>query len=130
MLFVSAILLLYSAAVVPFQICMWDYSDPCNIFPTLQFDMFVDSFFMVPTLLSIPSITRCGSCSEPARSSIWRSCVGAYGTNMIDGESIKSPTGIVCVCVRACAARVCARVCVTVSVCVFVFVFVFVCVCV
>jgi hypothetical protein len=47
MLFVSAILLLYSAAVVPFQICMWDYSDPCNIFPTLQFDMFVDSFFMV-----------------------------------------------------------------------------------
>ncbi len=47
MLFVSAILLLYSAAVVPFQICMWDYTDPCNVFPTLQFDMFVDLFFVV-----------------------------------------------------------------------------------
>jgi hypothetical protein len=32
---------------VPFQICVWDYSDPCNLFPTLQFDMFVDVFFMV-----------------------------------------------------------------------------------
>ena len=47
MLFVSAILLLYSAVVVPFQICMWDYSDPCNTFPTLDFDMFVDTFFVV-----------------------------------------------------------------------------------
>jgi hypothetical protein len=51
MLFVSAVLLLYSAVVVPFQICMWDYSDPCNIFPTLQFDMFVDTFFLVPYML-------------------------------------------------------------------------------
>ncbi len=51
MLFVSAILLLYSAVVVPFQICMWDYSDPCNVFPTLRFDMFIDVFFMVYTLL-------------------------------------------------------------------------------
>ena len=47
MIFISAILLLYSAVVVPFQICMWDYSDPCNTFPTLRFDMFVDTFFMV-----------------------------------------------------------------------------------
>jgi hypothetical protein len=51
MLFISAILLLYSAVVVPFQICIWDYSDPCNIFPMLRFDMFVDFFFMVPMLL-------------------------------------------------------------------------------
>jgi hypothetical protein len=51
MLFVSAILLLYSAVVVPFQICMWDYSDPCNIFPTLQFDIFVDTFFLVLSVL-------------------------------------------------------------------------------
>ncbi len=56
MLFVSAILLLYSAAVVPFQICMWDYSDPCNLFPTLRFDMFVDVFFMV----------RCRPCCSAA----------------------------------------------------------------
>jgi hypothetical protein len=52
-LFVSAILLLYSAVVVPFQICMWDYSNPCNIFPTLRFDMFVDVFFMVPDVVPL-----------------------------------------------------------------------------
>jgi hypothetical protein len=37
--------------VVPFQICVWDYSDPCNMFPTLHFDVFVDTFFMVPQIL-------------------------------------------------------------------------------
>ena len=47
MLFMSGILLLYSAIIVPFQICMWDYSDPCNTFPTLFFDLFVDTFFIV-----------------------------------------------------------------------------------
>ncbi len=40
-------LLLYSGAVAPVQICMWDYEDPCNAFPTLAFDVFVDAFFMV-----------------------------------------------------------------------------------
>ena len=47
MLFISASLLLYSAVIVPFQICMWDYTDPCHTVPTLRFDMFVDAFFMV-----------------------------------------------------------------------------------
>ena len=47
MLFISASLLLYSAVTVPFQICMWDYTNPCNTFPTLRFDMCVDTFFMV-----------------------------------------------------------------------------------
>ena len=47
MLFLSGLLLLYSAAVVPFQICMWDYNDPCNTFPTLKLDIFVDTFFLV-----------------------------------------------------------------------------------
>ena len=28
------------------QICLWDYSDPCNKFPTLYFDLGVDSFFL------------------------------------------------------------------------------------
>ena len=46
MLFVSGLLLLYSAVVVPFQICMWDYSDPCNTFPTLHLDIAVDTFFL------------------------------------------------------------------------------------
>ncbi len=63
MLFVSAILLLYSAVVVPFQLCMWDYTDPCNIFPTLNFDMFVDSFFMVPMLFYCRSVAVILSCS-------------------------------------------------------------------
>lgn len=47
MIFISGILLLYSAVIVPVQICMWDYNDPCNIFPTLYFDICVDSFFLV-----------------------------------------------------------------------------------
>ena len=50
----SGFLLLYSAMVVPVQLCMWDYDDPCNKFPTLYFDVFVDIFFMVwPFLQSI-----------------------------------------------------------------------------
>ena len=47
LLFFSGLFLLYSAVVVPFQICMWDYSDPCNVFPTLRLDIVVDSFFLV-----------------------------------------------------------------------------------
>ena len=30
------------------QICFWSYDDPCNVFPTLFFDVFVDAFFVVP----------------------------------------------------------------------------------
>ena len=47
MTMVSAILLLYTAVIVPVQICMWNYDDPCNIFPTLYFDVIVDCFFLV-----------------------------------------------------------------------------------
>ena len=47
MLFVSGTLLFYTATVVPVQIFIWDYSDPCNMFPTLYFDVLVDLFFMV-----------------------------------------------------------------------------------
>jgi hypothetical protein len=48
MLFISGILLLYTAIVVPAQIFLWDYTDLCSKFPTLYFDAFVDIFFMVP----------------------------------------------------------------------------------
>ena len=58
MLFISALLLLYSAVVVPFQICMWDYTDPCNTFPTLRFDMFVDTFFMVTCLFVLKILAQ------------------------------------------------------------------------
>ncbi len=47
MLLASGTLLFYTAMVVPVQIFMWDYSDPCNTFPTLSFDVLVDLFFMV-----------------------------------------------------------------------------------
>ena len=47
MLFCSAALLLYTAVIVPVQICLWTYDDPCNTFPTLYFDAVVDTFFMV-----------------------------------------------------------------------------------
>ncbi len=43
----SASLLVYTAIVVPVQICMWSYDDPCNMFPTLLFDVAVDIFFLV-----------------------------------------------------------------------------------
>jgi hypothetical protein len=44
---VLGLLLLYTAGVVPAQICLWDYGDPCTRFPTLYFDVVVDTFFMV-----------------------------------------------------------------------------------
>lgn len=47
MLFLSGILLLYTAVVVPVQIFVWDYSDPCNKFPTLNVDVCADAFFLV-----------------------------------------------------------------------------------
>ena len=45
-LFLSGALLLYTALVVPVQILVWDYSDPCQTFPTLYFDIGVDTFFL------------------------------------------------------------------------------------
>ena len=47
MLFTSGTLLFYTAMVVPVQIFLWDYSDQCNMFPTLYFDVLVDLFFVV-----------------------------------------------------------------------------------
>ena len=47
MLVTSTLLILYTAVVVPVQICMWDYDDPCTMFPTLPFDVIVDCFFLV-----------------------------------------------------------------------------------
>ena len=52
MLITSMLLLFYTALTVPVQICMWNYDDPCNMFPTLYFDVFVDSFFLVAPICS------------------------------------------------------------------------------
>ncbi len=43
----NAVLLVYTLILVPVQICLWNYDDPCNKFPTLYFDVIVDTFFMV-----------------------------------------------------------------------------------
>jgi hypothetical protein len=50
MLFTSGLLLLYTALVVPIQMLLWDYSNPCIMFPTLYLDILVDSFFLVAIL--------------------------------------------------------------------------------
>ena len=47
MLFLNALFLLYTATIVPVQIMLWDYTDPCNRFPTLYLDLGVDTFFLV-----------------------------------------------------------------------------------
>ncbi len=47
MLFASGLLLVYTALVVPIQMLLWDYSNKCNMFPTLYIDIMVDSFFLV-----------------------------------------------------------------------------------
>ena len=52
MLFVSGLLLFYTAVVVPVQIFMWDYADPCHVFPTFYLDLFVDSYFLVGLAVS------------------------------------------------------------------------------
>lgn len=55
----TASMLLYTAAIVPFQICLWNYDDPCNKFPSLYFDVFVDTFFLVTASpLRAPNTSR------------------------------------------------------------------------
>jgi hypothetical protein len=51
LLLLNGLSLLYTAVVVPVQIFLWDYSDSCNTFPTLYFDVLVDSFFLVNSVL-------------------------------------------------------------------------------
>ncbi len=53
-LFLSGVLLLYTAIVSPAQIFVWEFKDEeCNVFPTLYFDIFVDIFFMVMYISSL-----------------------------------------------------------------------------
>ena len=52
MLFTSGLLLGYTALIVPIQMLLWEYSNPCKMFPTLYFDMMVDSFFLVKSSVS------------------------------------------------------------------------------
>ena len=53
--FLSGTLLLYTAVVAPAQIFIWDNEEAeCQTFPTLYFDVFVDSFFIVSLFLHSP----------------------------------------------------------------------------
>ncbi len=48
LLFLSGILLLYTAVIAPVQIFLWEFSEvECVNFPTLYFDICVDIFFLV-----------------------------------------------------------------------------------
>ena len=62
MLLISGFALLYTAVVVPAQIFIWDYANPCNTFPTLYFDILVDIFFIVSCffqyLCCLPFVVR------------------------------------------------------------------------
>ncbi len=50
-LFISGLLLLYTAIIAPVQVFVWEFNEEeCNVFPTLYFDIFVDIFFMVRRL--------------------------------------------------------------------------------
>ncbi len=43
----SCALLAYTALFVPMQLSFWQTEDPCDVPPTLYFDMLVDCYFMV-----------------------------------------------------------------------------------
>ncbi len=50
-LLISGFLLFYTAIIAPAQVFLWEFNDDeCNSFPTLYFDVFVDSFFMVRSI--------------------------------------------------------------------------------
>jgi hypothetical protein len=59
MLFLSGSLLFYTAIIVPVQICLWSYDDPCNTFTTLYFDVIVDTFFLVKATSNARAFPRC-----------------------------------------------------------------------
>jgi hypothetical protein len=50
--FVSSILLLYTAIVTPFIVAFFWNVAPCHVLPTLEFDMFSDVFFLTEILLT------------------------------------------------------------------------------
>ncbi len=47
---VSGLFLAYTAVMVPVQICLWDSDEPCFVFPTIEFDVTADAFFIVSAL--------------------------------------------------------------------------------
>ena len=64
-MFLSGALLFYGAFLLPVQLFMWDYSDPCNTFPTLRLDLFADTFFLVMKLRVVHTLTTYSWQSTP-----------------------------------------------------------------
>ena len=50
---ICGLLLIYSSVIIPPQLCLWNYDNSCSMFPTLYFDVFVDSFFLVKKIHTI-----------------------------------------------------------------------------
>ncbi len=66
MFIANAFFLIYTMVIVPVQICLWNYEDPCNKFPTLYFDLLVDTFFMVRRAC-IAMSTSMRACTQACR---------------------------------------------------------------
>jgi hypothetical protein len=93
-------LLLYTAVIVPVQICLWNYDDPCRAFPTLHFDVIVDSFFLViqdtwfflePLLATYPSAATISNSSPIAQfEAMIQFLLGRYRVDMTYDDSLLS----------------------------------------
>jgi len=61
LVFASSILLLYTAIVTPFIVAFFWNVAPCQVLPTLGFDMFSDVFFLIEILFTfVTGINRNG----------------------------------------------------------------------
>ncbi len=87
----SGLLLIYTAVVAPVQICLWSYEDPCNMFPTLYFDVAVDSFFLVTDPRALP-------CARTLRSRIIITLPCPQCRTLISGLCHFDPVSLCVIC--------------------------------
>ena len=77
MITMSGVFLLYTAVIVPIQLFLWSYDDPCVLFPTLYLDLLVDSFFLVRVSpLRRARVRALSQPPEPACLARVRACIG------------------------------------------------------
>ncbi|EKX41194.1 hypothetical protein GUITHDRAFT_142125 [Guillardia theta CCMP2712] len=76
---IGALLLLYTAIVIQFEVCFYWNTPPCSSLPTIKFDVFVDIFFVFQLLISFCSGTMVdGVYEESLRSSWWNYLKGSF----------------------------------------------------
>ncbi len=95
----SGVFLLYTAVVAPIQLFLWNYDDPCNIFPTLYLDLVVDLFFLVDPLhagRTVPHFVR--SCTR--QRSFASTCECAESHAFASGHVHPIPLSIRCSAIR------------------------------